>query len=959
MSLKDSLKKVTDYKYELPKQGSMRVPAQFFISDKLLKLVEEEAIKQAANVATLPGIEKAVMVMSDVHTGYGFPIGGVAAFDYEKGIITPGGIGFDINCLAGNTKVLTANGFWKFLKDLKLGEIVVGKDLKTGGLINSEIGAIITKKDWVYKLKTSLGLEIRASGDHPVLTLNGFKLVRDLTPGDMVITHHFSGVEFEPVEKFEILSVNDFPEQSAEKLNAKGLLPLTSDNPKLGIILKLAGFLTGDGCLYYSKNRGFITVYGSKSVLENIAGDFKALGFNPKIYSRFRKHSIKTLYRVVSFERLEHALRVNSKPLTMLFERLGVPIGNKARQDFDVPNFLFKLPKWLKRLYLAAFFAAEMNKPLEFNKCFTSLVVSANKSGFKQDKPLKTVKFLESIKKLLKEFNITSTISKPVLNYINKKAVKSYRYRLLISTKEENLERFFSTISFEYDDEKKAIASYASGYLKLKKLNRRLRQDLTSMIIALKDQGVSSRAVKSWIGLVANERFIERALYKGKIHRRVNKAFPSFKSFCNLKALGQGFLLDTVEEINLEGFETVYDITLMDENHNFIANNLVVSNCGVRLLTTPLTTTQVRPKIKQLLEALFNNIPSGVGRGGSLKLSDSQLDEVLIKGAEWAVSNGYGFKRDLKRIESYGNLSIANSEFVSVKAKARGRSQLGTLGAGNHFLEIQLVDKIFDVETAKAFNLEKGNVVVMIHTGSRGLGHQVCSDYLRLMYEKLPDIREKLVDKELIYAPLSHDLAVKYIKAMSAAANFAWANRQIIAHQVRKSFKQVLNLEEQELMQLYDVAHNIAKIENHKIDGNLKKLIVHRKGATRAFPPGHEELVEAFKQVGQPVLIPGSMGTASYVLVGTKKAMSESFGSTCHGAGRVMSRKRALKQFRGEKVKAELEKQRIFVKAASWKGISEEAPAVYKDVDEVVRVVHQAGIAKIVARLKPLGVVKG
>lgn len=382
-------------------------------------------------------------------------------------------------------------------------------------------------------------------------------------------------------------------------------------------------------------------------------------------------------------------------------------------------------------------------------------------------------------------------------------------------------------------------------------------------------------------------------------------------------------------------------------------------NCGVRLLTTNLTKEEVEPKIKDLLEVMFRNVPSGVGSESKLKLNDKELDEVLNRGAAWAVERGYGNKDDLENCEEEGGMKTADASKVSNKAKARGRSQLGTLGAGNHFLEVQVVDKIYNEEVAKTFGITKeGQITIMIHCGSRGLGHQVCSDYLRSMEDTYPDVVAKLPEKDLIYAPAGSKLANDYFAAMSASANYAWANRHVIGHYVRESFKRVFG-EDVELKTIYDVAHNIAKLEEHEIDGQLRKVWVHRKGATRAFGPGHKDVPAQYRSVGQPIIIPGSMGTASYLLVGTEKAMKETFGSTAHGAGREMSRNEAIGKFRGETVKNELEKRHIYVKCASWKGIAEEAPAAYKDIDEVVKVSHEAGIGKLVARVVPLGVIKG
>jgi len=382
-------------------------------------------------------------------------------------------------------------------------------------------------------------------------------------------------------------------------------------------------------------------------------------------------------------------------------------------------------------------------------------------------------------------------------------------------------------------------------------------------------------------------------------------------------------------------------------------------NCGVRLLSSNLKKEDVEPKITELLDQMFKRIPCGTGRDSDLKLDDKELDKVMIEGAKWAVKNNYGNEDDLIHCESNGSLPNGQPSKVSQKAKARGRSQLGTLGSGNHFLEIQFVDDIYQPKVAEKFGIkEKGQVVVMIHCGSRGFGHQICTDYLRRMEDEYADIIAKLPEKDLAYAPFKSPLGQDYFGAMTAAANFAWANRHMIAHNVRKAFERVFG-EKVKLKTVYDVCHNIAKIEEHNIEGKKKKVLVHRKGATRCFPAHHPEVPEAYREVGHPVIIPGSMGTASYVLVGTPETMDIAFGSTAHGAGRVMSRNEANRLFRGEDVKKNLEKKNIHLKSASWKGVSEEAPEVYKDIDEVIKVTEKAGISKAVARLRPMGVIKG
>jgi tRNA-splicing ligase RtcB len=384
-------------------------------------------------------------------------------------------------------------------------------------------------------------------------------------------------------------------------------------------------------------------------------------------------------------------------------------------------------------------------------------------------------------------------------------------------------------------------------------------------------------------------------------------------------------------------------------------------NCGVRLLRTNLTVEQIRPKLKELLESIFHNVPSGVGEVGKIKLSFSELDEVLVKGAKWAVEKGYGTEKDLEHLEENGCMKNANPSKVSNEARKRGAPQLGTLGAGNHFLEIQKVDKIYLPEIAKVFGIEKeGQVCVMIHTGSRGFGHQVCTDYLRILESRFKNELKKLPDRELVYAPAGTQECEDYFSAMACAANYAWTNRHMIMHWVRESFVKVLGmkLEDIGLEVVYDICHNICKIEEHEIDGKKVKVFVHRKGATRAFPSGHPEIPKDHQSVGQVVLLPGSMGTPSFILVGAETA-KETFYSTAHGSGRVSSRAKMLKGVRGEQIAKELAARGILIRAASWRVVAEEAPSAYKLSEEVALATELAGISKRVVRLYPMGVVKG
>lgn len=369
-------------------------------------------------------------------------------------------------------------------------------------------------------------------------------------------------------------------------------------------------------------------------------------------------------------------------------------------------------------------------------------------------------------------------------------------------------------------------------------------------------------------------------------------------------------------------------------------------NCGVRLLKSQKTFAEIKAKLDSLGRELYREIPSGVGKSGRLDLKNPDLDLILKMGAKRAVEMGYGEKEDLDHLESRGALAEARPDFVSEQAKNRGRDQLGTMGAGNHFVEVGMVEKIFEKDWAQNLGLFENQITVLIHTGSRGLGHQIATDYIRIMLKTMPQYKISLPDRELACAPFSSPEGQKYFQAMSAGANFAWANRQLITWGVREAWRKILGESGGKLDIVYDVAHNIAKIEEYEISGKNLKTVVHRKGATRSFP-------------NQPVLIPGSMGTASYVLLGQESSLKESFGSTCHGAGRRMSRSRARKQIRGAELKQKLNEAGIAVNAGSLSGLAEEAPEAYKSVDEVVDAVHQAGLAKKVARLKPVAVVKG
>ena len=384
-------------------------------------------------------------------------------------------------------------------------------------------------------------------------------------------------------------------------------------------------------------------------------------------------------------------------------------------------------------------------------------------------------------------------------------------------------------------------------------------------------------------------------------------------------------------------------------------------NCGVRLVKTNLRFEDIKDKLKDLVYRLFSDVPAGVGSKGDIRVSAKEEKEILLKGSKWAVAKGYGTQDDLECTEENGAIAGADPEAVSDRAYERGKAQSGTLGSGNHFIEVQVIDQLYDAKLCDTFGLDQGQVMLMIHSGSRGLGYQVCDDYTRNMVHCLQKYNINVPDRQLSCAPVNSPEGQAYLSAMRCAANYAWANRQCLMHLTRLSFEKVFGKPWEKLGMhlIYDVAHNIAKIEKYTIDGKEKKLCVHRKGATRAFGPGHPALPERYKQTGQPVIIPGDMGRNSYLLVGTKKAEAETFGSTCHGAGRLKSRTAAIRSINQNTLLKELESKGIIVKASGRETIVEEAPEAYKDVNDVVDVVHNAGISKRVCRMRPLGVIKG
>lgn len=975
--------KISDVEYEISVgvKSGMRVPLKIYANEALLqKMTQDKTIEQGLNVATLPGIYKYSIILPDGHEGYGFPIGGVGAFDVKEGVVSPGGVGYDINCLSGDTLVLHEHGYRRPIKEFfedwsreRIACVNMAEGIKPTGIARF---IKLRSRRKVFRVETGSGNVIIATEDHPFLTRRGMVPLSEIGHEDVAI-YPFEGVPYEDAGPTIIVSEDDIRRLKIpgrknviiSELKKRDLLPLRSDNEKFPYLLKLMGFIFGDGTLLYTKKTHVAWFSASIEDLKDISNDILRIGFTPsKIYSRKRAHRIETKHAEYN-KAIKYSLKVRAKSFVSLLAAMGAPLGNKASKDYALPEWLFKLPLWQKRLFLAAFFGAELTKPKTVTGHpfdFYMPVLSQNK---RRGHEKAGVKFLDGIALLLGEFGVkVKGIVEEPRAVSGKRSHLSTRFRLLISGSPDNLIKLWSTIGFEYNKEKMYLANVAAQYLKMKMQVVKTRRKVELMAMAMRDGGSSNAEVyKGLESEYVNRRFIERSLYEGrKGSPRVPSNLPTFKDFLRsaTKGLGKtGAVWDRIvkkEEIPFN--EEVYDFTVRDDAHNFIANGFVVSNCGVRLLLTNLNIDDVKPVLKELLDEIFRNVPSGLGSEGKLRMSFGELDDAVREGVNWAIKRGYGWKEDAEFIEESGCLKGADPSKVSVTAKRRGLPQLGSLGSGNHFLEIDYVEQIHDEEVARGFGIERvGQIVVLIHTGSRGYGHQICSDYLKTMEAASRRYNIRLPDKELAAVPVESPEARDYFAAMACAVNYAFLNRQVITHWVRESFSKVLGGDPAKfgLNVLYDVAHNIAKFEDHKVNGESKRMVVHRKGATRAFSAGNVNIPSKYRAYGQPVLIPGSMGTASWVLVGTEKAMEATFGSTAHGAGRMLSRHEAMRRFTSRQIRGMLEERGVYLRVADMNLVAEEAPGAYKDPDMVVDVTHKAGISLKVARLVPLGVVKG
>ena len=983
-----ALEKIDQYRWRIPKsyKPGMRADGIIYADDRMIKDVKRDrALEQVANVAFLPGIVKYSLAMPDVHWGYGAPIGGVGAFDIEEGgIIAPGFVGYDINCLSANTDILGEFGYKIKIKDFEKNfwsREILCMNFGKNKVVKTKINGFLKRKpnNRVLKIQTISGKEIIATEDHPFYVKDGMKMLGKLVPGDEIAVYPFEGVEYQPPTNEVIVSIDDIKKTLLrygrrqggnssriiiQRLKEKGLLPLHLHNPKMPYLLKLMGMLYGDASLNFigSRKDGIFNFCGKKEDLLEIKEDLRRLGYSSsKVYNRITRLEYKGETRQYK----NHCLMANTSSLLILFASLGVPIGRKVSQSYRIPDWLWKAPIWQKRLFLSALFGAELTRPRHKaakRGNFYALAFSMNKRAALAKNGYE---FLNDLARMCEEFDVRTTELVQRRTHINTKGDKSYYFELVFSCQPKNLINLWGKIGYSYNKQKSQMAYLACHYLAMKVNVLNIRAKAVEEIKILRNSGLTQTKVleavnSKYVGI----KLIHCVDWKGSFEPRIPKSFPSYSEFkktATSRLANSGMAWDRIESITETQYDDfVYDFTVAHKDHNFIANNFVVSNCGMRLVKTRLTENELAPKLKDLVYALYNDIPAGVGSKGEIKISGVDERRLLVEGSKWVVDHGYGRPEDLEYTEDRGAMKGADPDKVSPRAYERGKSQSGTLGSGNHFVEAQVIDEIYDAEAASVFGLEKGRVTVMIHSGSRGLGYQVCDEYSKDMIRCLSKYKIDVLDRQLACAPVNSDEGKAYLGAMKCAANYAWANRQCLMHLTRLAFEKVFRRGEHDLGLdlIYDVAHNIAKIEKHAINGREKTLCVHRKGATRALPPEHPDLPAKYKKTGQPVIIPGDMGRNSYLLVGTKKA-EETFYSTCHGAGRLMSRTAAISACRGRSIARELEDKGILVMATSRNTLAEEAPDAYKNVNDVVNVVHGAGISKRVLRMRPVGVIKG
>ncbi|MFW6153390.1 MAG: RtcB family protein, partial [Halobacteriota archaeon] len=898
-----TLTEVREHVWELERSGEMRVPARVLASETLLeKIAEDKTLEQLRNTTHLPGIQQHAICMPDGHQGYGFPVGGVAGIDAEEGCISPGAVGYDINCLSGDTSVLLSFGRRLDIAELRDrfedDEAVVVGDAVEDAPIQL---LTVSHDELVYEVTVESGDVIRTTADHRFATPGGKVPLSELGPEDQLMLHHFTGLEDEQPEEFTVVDESDFEDEDPQQrrfLSDLGLLPLRSTDDAFHRLLKLVGFHTGHGAF---GSEGQTWFHGEPEDLESIRADIEALGITPsRIHRWHRTHETQGK----TIDRTEYSMKTTSKAFRKLLQLLGAPRGPNVESSVGTPWYFDRLAGWQQALYLSSLFGAEMSTPTAVSKTnFSEPEITHTRLREVADAG---VQFFEDISKALNDLGIeTSRIGRrQVAGGADDRPCD--RLRLGIKSDADNLVQFFTTVGYRYNRTKQRRAILATEYLKRRASAIRRRTEAASEIKAVADGGDEPPGqLNAEYGV--NDRYLQRYERSDvETRHRPPAEFPSFEEFVEQNPLtATSTVPSRIVSIEPLRHETVYDLGVDHDDHTFVADGFVVANCGVRMVRTDLTYDDITGREQELVDALFEAIPSGLGKGGVVQTDMATVDVILDRGLRWAVDNGYGVERDLLACEDEGVRPESDPATVSDEAKQRGKNQIGSLGSGNHFLEVQRVTDLFDEAVAEAYGLSVDQLVVLIHCGSRGLGHQVCTDYLRRIERTHADLLEQLPDRELAAAPAGSQLAEDYYQALGAAINFAWVNRQLVMHRTREVFADVFDRDGEDMGMelLYDVAHNIAKREVHDVGDEERELFVHRKGATRAFPAGHPDVPTAYRDVGQPIIIPGSMGAGSYVLRGGERSMDLTFGSTAHGAGRTMSRTQAKNEYWGETVR--------------------------------------------------------
>ncbi|MDE1854106.1 MAG: RtcB family protein [Thaumarchaeota archaeon] len=961
----------------------MNVPARIYASKKLLDAMDSGVIEQATNVACLPGIVRYSYAMADAHWGYGFPIGGVAAFDAEKGVISPGGVGFDVNCLHPDSRIYDENGIWRRIGDAEVqahGFLTFDVSAQQARSSKAILRQQRLESEALLKIRTKGGKQILVTSDHPILTRNGMVEAGKITATDLLLTSGVEGVEYtrpsgleivtpesldRTMEKMGITERGRARSQVLRALHERGLDSLKLSDLRTAQILKLLGFIFGDGAIPEVESGQYTSFYGKEEDLADIKADLASLGYSAHAWSRKRHHRIETAYGPSGFDYTEHSLQSPATSFAVLMVTLGAPYGKKTNQTYGLPRWLLLAEKWQKKLFLAAYFGAELATPRTVNGYnFQMPDFSVSKLVRLSDS---AVRLLEDFRVLLHSLGVESSEPARVEGY-NYQGVDgpSTGYRVGILSNTENLLKFFGEVGYLYNREKQRLASLSFCYLSFLERIRAERNRVREQALQMYSAGAqAAEIIRSLATETAGPSFIRHSIWGGRGGARIWQS-EKFEDFVRANEAGRsGLVYDQVQSIESVPYEgLVHDLTIGDSNHNFVAEGIVVSNCGMRLIRTNLRYSEVKTKVKELVDLIFTLVPAGVGVKGSQGFAQSQMGDITSLGVKWCAEHDLAWDDDPEHVEEGGYIKGADISKVSRQAITRGVSQFGTLGSGNHYLEIQVVDpaRFLDRDLAKEFGIvHDDQVMVMIHCGSRGFGHQVCTDYLRDFESGMRNFGIEVKDRDLACLPFSSKQGRDYYAAMVCAANFAFVNRQIIVNKVREAFSRVFHRDAEALDMhlIYDVCHNVAKVERHSYDGSSAEVLVHRKGATRSFGPGHPDVPRPYRSVGQPVIIGGSMETGSYLLVGTQKAMEDTFGSTAHGSGRTMSRTQAKREVRGSELQRKMLDRGIYVKAATMDGLAEEAGLAYKDISEVVETMDRAGISKKVAALRPVGNIKG